>query len=91
MPMWEFCCCFIFYQHGFTRTRYAGIVTNRLPLFVECTANDWVFVDEDIAEWLYEEYGDLECLRFIEKEGENFKPFYVFYFALGKIVKRVNI
>jgi hypothetical protein len=60
-------------------------------LDVECTDNDLVFVDEEIADWICDEFGDLECLRFIEKEGENFKPFYVFYFAIGKIIKRVNI
>ena len=64
---------------------------NTWSLDVECTANDWDWVDDEFAEWLNEEYGDSECLRYIEKEGENFKPFYIFYFVLGKIIKRVNI
>ena len=64
---------------------------NTWSLDVECINNDLVFVDEEIADWICEEFGDLECLRLIEKEGEDFKPFYVFYFAIGKIIKRVNI
>ena len=62
-------------------------------LTVECTENNIIALSDPNIDYMYNEFGDTEfaeSVRELQKAGVEDRPI-VFYFALGKIIERVNI